>query len=1188
MTGDSSENPRAEALREFGEELRAVLDAAGGPPLRRLEQVSERERGLRLSASTVRDKLAGRSAPTWEFVVTFVSVCRVLAGELQLPTEVPAFDLDHWRLRHTQLMRTLATETAPAPSEEVQRELAAFALPPLPSPLPPSMADFDRHWLLSLWLGQSSLSQSTSQLLVLGGPPGIGKTSLAVAFARHVEGEFPDGVLFANLAHLHPESDRVRTVLGGLLRALGVASDAVPETFAERTAALRDLLASRRLLIVLDDVSRPDGFDMIDALLREGDGRSLLLVTCTGTFAAPDLQLVDLEGVSEEDGLAILSPAVGPGRLNSDAALQFIELCGRSPLMLHLAGAVLTAHPSMPGAEPLFAPDWGREGQPEGWLLARLYESLGDAERLVLRRLALVDEHEELPRRLLPFLVGDELTPDEVDKAIDRLVDVHLLYTWQDGQVIRTHDPVREFARERAEEAEEAIELAAVRDRARRFFLMERGYRPQPEPTITRDYWTLRDRLSYSHYADAIAEFIRHRQTRPPLTIGLKAPWGAGKTSLMRMIQNNLDPRDGERPCTIRLDRRNSRNKPSRSRWRKLLRRASATPGSGVTNLEILLHADEPGPDDATGEPTSGLRAHVAKGAPVRAGDWRPTVWFNPWMYQNGEQIWAGLAHEIITQVTERLPVADRERFWLRLNLARIDRSVIRRRWYRLLAERLLPFLAVWVVAFLVTLAWLAVGQLVDPLRGVLRGLSAGVLGTGTVVLLVGGTGKTLSFLGKAASGPLSALVRKPDILGGSQRLLADQAKTGFDTIVPDPGYAGRLGFLHLVHSDMKRVLDLIATPERPLVVFVDDLDRCSPSAVTQVIEAVNLFLAGEFPNCVFVLGMEPGAVAAHVEVAYQDLVKAQRDGRLAGDWSTLGWRFLEKIVQLPLSVPAPGGNGEIDDYLRSLVEAHTPKPRPGSAPSGERRVARTSPFVPGDRRVRIRRQAPSPAIPLPDETPERIVEAPDTSSIEQIAEIESRIRARQPTPDTLRETALAVQRELLDLPEPLTPETLAAADRVVSDLYSDLDAHAVLARSLPVLGSRNPREIKRFVNLFRFYSFVAERQRLLGAPAPDQEQIAKLAAFAIRWPHVISMLGASTATAASEHPLDRLERTAREGDPSGWTTELRTIFPVFDVQSDQQPDPAASPALPPGWGDDLRTFLREGPEIAPIAPRFI
>ncbi|MFC7643536.1 P-loop NTPase fold protein [Streptosporangium lutulentum] len=42
----------------------------------------------------------------------------------------------------------------------------------------------------------------------------------------------------------------------------------------------------------------------------------------------------------------------------------------------------------------------------------------------------------------------------------------------------------------------------------------------------------------------------------------------------------------------------------------------------------------------------------------------------------------------------------------------------------------------------------------------------------------------------------------------------------------------------------MRQVLDLVATEERPLVVFVDDLDRCSPGTVAQVIEAINLFLA--------------------------------------------------------------------------------------------------------------------------------------------------------------------------------------------------------------------------------------------------------------------------------------------------------------------------------------------------------
>ena len=34
----------------------------------------------------------------------------------------------------------------------------------------------------------------------------------------------------------------------------------------------------------------------------------------------------------------------------------------------------------------------------------------------------------------------------------------------------------------------------------------------------------------------------------------------------------------------------------------------------------------------------AGLQAEVS-GSGQPAGDWRPTVWFNPWMYQSSEQV---------------------------------------------------------------------------------------------------------------------------------------------------------------------------------------------------------------------------------------------------------------------------------------------------------------------------------------------------------------------------------------------------------------------------------------------------------------------------------------------------------------------------------------------------------------------
>jgi hypothetical protein len=253
----------------------------------------------------------------------------------------------------------------------------------------------------------------------------------------------------------------------------------------------------------------------------------------------------------------------------------------------------------------------------------------------------------------------------------------------------------------------------------------------------------------------------------------------------------------------------------------------------------------------------------------------RLTVWFNAWKYQTSEQIWAGLAHCIISQVTARMSALDRELFWLKLHASRVDANQLR--WDVRLAiwRELLPSLVFCVV--------LAAGSALVLLHSVTFGL----LGLGAAPLVAGATyaRKRARVLGEKAAGAFKALVREPD-------------------------YEGKLGFLHLVESDMREVLDLVATPARPLVIFVDDLDRCAPHKVSEVVEAINLFLSGDYPNCVFVLGMEPAIVAAALEVANKDLLEKAQAFGIAEDQTPLGWRFMEKIIQLPLAIPRPDTQG--------------------------------------------------------------------------------------------------------------------------------------------------------------------------------------------------------------------------------------------------------------------------------------
>jgi len=51
------------------------------------------------------------------------------------------------------------------------------------------------------------------------------------------------------------------------------------------------------------------------------------------------------------------------------------------------------------------------------------------------------------------------------------------------------------------------------------------------------------DLLGFSDYAEALADFIKNEKTEKPLTIGIDAAWGMGKTTLMLMIRDRLTKR---------------------------------------------------------------------------------------------------------------------------------------------------------------------------------------------------------------------------------------------------------------------------------------------------------------------------------------------------------------------------------------------------------------------------------------------------------------------------------------------------------------------------------------------------------------------------------------------------------------------------------------------------------------------
>jgi KAP family P-loop domain len=91
------------------------------------------------------------------------------------------------------------------------------------------------------------------------------------------------------------------------------------------------------------------------------------------------------------------------------------------------------------------------------------------------------------------------------------------------------------------------------------------------------------------------------------------------------------------------------------------------------------------------------------------------------------------------------------------------------------------------------------------------------------------------------------------------------------------------------------------------VVVLVDDLDRCLPATVVATLEAVKLFLSVQ--KMAFVLAADRRTVSLAIATQYEPSPQAADMGR----------QYLEKIVQIPVPVPALG-RGETEAYLALLL----------------------------------------------------------------------------------------------------------------------------------------------------------------------------------------------------------------------------------------------------------------------------
>jgi DNA-binding SARP family transcriptional activator len=300
-----------------------------------------------------------------EALAAYREVARLLADELGIDPG-PALQSAHQRI----LAGAPASTSADDSSGAARRELRQ--LPMATSGVVGRAAEITRI----IQALDPAEPEGQPRLVVVNGPEGIGKSTVAVRAAHRLASAFPDGQLYADLGGDTDAEGRVAEVVAYFLRSLGVPADAVPPGCEDAVAALRSATAGRRLLVVLDGAPSASA---VRALLP-GARECAVIVTSrhelTELFVSPGARGVSLGPLRREDAYRALRQELGDERVHAEreAVDELLRLCGGLPLAIRSAAAQLVTRPHLSIASYLANACHGEEAS---------QRSVGGSSRLV-------------------------------------------------------------------------------------------------------------------------------------------------------------------------------------------------------------------------------------------------------------------------------------------------------------------------------------------------------------------------------------------------------------------------------------------------------------------------------------------------------------------------------------------------------------------------------------------------------------------------------------------------------------------------------------------------------------------------------------------------------------------------------------------------------------------------------------
>jgi Cdc6-like AAA superfamily ATPase len=278
-------------------------------------------------------------------------------------------------------------------------------------------------------------------------------------------------------------------------------------------------------------------------------------------------------------------------------------------------------------------------------------------------------------------------------------------------------------------------------------------------------------------------------------------------------------------------------------------------------------------------------------------------IWFNAWKYDQEANLWSALIQTILDQT--RVSGKWYRRIWIKLKIWRDTLDLRSGSW-----------------------------EIAKGLFSV--GLRVTIVGMGLLLIFGWSSSEITAFLNQVfskwfSSNPITLTFFQTSVIKAIVAVIAffaakpDEwlklfdAKLGIDfsKLKRSKSYRAHIAFLDEFSEEFRRIIKL-AGNGKPLVVIIDDLDRCLPEKAIQVLEAIKLFLDVE--GCIFLLAVDRDVVEKAIAVKYKDLLVVVKDAQSKPEqlFTLLGENYFEKIVQLPFALP-PISDKQFRDFVTNV-----------------------------------------------------------------------------------------------------------------------------------------------------------------------------------------------------------------------------------------------------------------------------